>query len=238
MFTIGVTKMIVQWHWNELIFGKVAFSFSVTSLFLTFVQAISIVLFPTLKRMDEQKLPELYAKIRNLLSPLLVALLILYYPGAWILSIWLPKYNESVVYLGILLPIIIYRTRVSLLTNNYLKAYRKEKILLYINLGSVAISIIGGLVIAYIFNNIDIMLVFTVITFMLMSIVAEFVVGRVIGKHFVKENVVEGVLSLVFFICTRYLNQTMGFFVYLILLLIYLFFNRGVILQGLKRIRK
>ena len=238
MFTIGVTKMIVQWHWDELVFGKVAFSFSVTSLFLTFVQAISVVLFPTLKRMDEGKLPDLYAKIRDLMSPLLVSLLIFYYPGAWLLSKWLPKYNESVLYLGILLPIIIYRTRVSLLTNNYLKAYRKERTLLYINLGSVCVSIFGGLIIAYIFNNIDLMLAFTVITFMAMSIVAEYAVGKVINKHFVKENIAECLMTVSFFVCTRYLSKVMGFVVYLVLLCIYLFINRDVVKQSIKRVMK
>ena len=238
MLTIGITKMIVQWHWDELVFGKVAFSFSVTSLFLTFVQAISVVLFPTLKRIDEGKLPELYVKIRDLMSPFLVSLLIFYYPGTWILSKWLPKYNESVLYLGILLPIIIYRTRVSLLTNNYLKAYRKEKTLLYINLGSVSVSIFGGLIIAYIFNNIDMLLAFTVITFMGMSIVAEYAVGKVINKHFVKENIAECIMTITFFVCTRYLSPGLGVTIYFVLLSVYLYINRDVVKQSIKRVMR
>lgn len=238
MFTIGAAKMIIQWRWDELTFGKVAFSFSVTSLFLTFVSAISVVLFPALKRMKQDHLPDLYVKIRSVLSPILVSVLILYYPGAWILSLWLPKYNVSVSYLGLLLPIIIYRTRVSLLTNNYLKAYRKERTLLLINIVSVVIAILGGAFICYVLNSIDLMLIYTVLTFMLMSIFAEFAVCKLVKTNFVKENIYEAIMSIAFIICARYLSLLFGLIVYAALLLIYLFLNRKVILAYVKKIKK
>ena len=88
------------------------------------------------------------------------------------------------------LPIIIYRTRVSLLTNNYLKAYRKERTLLLINIVSVVIAILGGAFICYVLNSIDLMLIYTVLTFMLMSIFAEFAVCKLVKTNFVKENII------------------------------------------------
>ena len=45
---VGGAKMIVQVHWDELIFGKVSFSFSATNLFLTFVtMAMSHAILPS-----------------------------------------------------------------------------------------------------------------------------------------------------------------------------------------------
>ena len=29
MLIVGGAKMIIQWHWDELVFGKVSFAFSV-----------------------------------------------------------------------------------------------------------------------------------------------------------------------------------------------------------------
>ena len=46
MLMIGSAKMIIQWRWDELTFGKVSFTFSVSNVFLVFVTAISVVLFP------------------------------------------------------------------------------------------------------------------------------------------------------------------------------------------------
>ena len=68
MLLVGFAKMIVQWHWDELTFGKVSFSFSLSNLFLTFITAVSVVLFPQLKRTEQDKLPEIYKSIRNDIS--------------------------------------------------------------------------------------------------------------------------------------------------------------------------
>ncbi len=40
---------------------------------------------------------------------------------------WLPEYADSLQYMGILFPIVIYEGRMSLLINTYLKTIRKEK---------------------------------------------------------------------------------------------------------------
>lgn len=238
MLLIGSTKMIVQWRWDELIFGKIAFSYSVTGLFITFISAISIVLFPTIKRLPEKLLPQLYSRIRSILSPILVVVLVLYFPGAYIISLWLPNYKESLVYLGVLLPIIIYRTKVALLTNNYLKAYRKEKTLLAINVGAVIIAIIGGLFIAFTFNNIDALLLYTVFTMMCMSIAAEFCVGKVINMSFTRETIIEAAMSVIFIVCARFLSLTLGGVVYLSLSIAYLVLVRRNLIDNIRRIMR
>lgn len=60
MLMIGGAKMIIQWRWDELLFGKVSFAFSVSNVFLVFVTAISVVLFPSLQRIEQDKLPQMY----------------------------------------------------------------------------------------------------------------------------------------------------------------------------------
>ena len=235
MMLIGITKMIVQWHWSELVFGKVAFSFSVTGLFLTFVSAISIVLFPTIKRLRKDQLPQLYGNIRSVLSPVLVLVLTLYFPGAYLISLWLPSYSHSIAYLGVLLPIIIYRTKVSLLTNNYLKAYRKEKLLLLINLLSLSVSVCGSLLITVILDDIDILLFFTVLVMMGMSIIAELHVSKLINHLYIKENIIEALMTIVFVICARYFPLAVGFTIYFTISIVYLSFFKKNIIGIIKR---
>lgn len=55
---VGSAKIYVQSFWKPLIFGQVSFGFSITNLFLTFITAISVVLFPSIKRMEEKKITE------------------------------------------------------------------------------------------------------------------------------------------------------------------------------------
>ncbi len=218
---IGSAKMIVQWHWDALLFGKISFSFSLSNLFLTFVNAISVVLFPSLKRMDKDKLPQLYMKIRNAISPLLFLAMLFYYPGCLILDIWLPKYHDSLTYLGILMPIIIYTSKVSLLTNNYLKAYREEKKMLIINVISVVIAVAFYSFSAYWFDDVNLLLIMIVFSIMLRSIASELVVMKIINIKMIKDFIIEGIMTSVFILCTNIMSFKLGFCIYLVALIVY-----------------
>ena len=206
MLIVGGAKMMIQWRWDELVFGQVSFSFSVSNLFLTFVTAISVVLFPSLKRMDEEELPNVYTKIRNGISPLLFFAMICYFPGCWILNIWLPNYADSLVYLGILLPLIIFSSKVGLLTNNYLKAYRKERLMLVINAAAVAIGMVVFAIGAYVLNDLEFVLYALVAVIMLRSVASEIAVTRIIKKNITKDFIIELVMTVAFIVAVRYLS--------------------------------
>ena len=198
MLLLGSAKMIIQWHWGEFVFGKIAFAFSISNLFLTFVTAISVVLFPSLKRMELEQLPNLYCKIRGAISPFFFSIMLLYFPICFVLKNLLPAYEISLKYLATLLPIIIYSAKVSLLTNNYLKAYRKERTMLLVNIVSVIFAVALVAIGAYALDNLDMVLLFVVASIMLNSILSEFIVMRIIKKSFIRDLVVEAFLTIAF----------------------------------------
>ena len=237
MFLVGEAKMMIHSNWDILIFGKVSFAFSVSNLFLTFVTAISIVLFPSLKRMNANELPVLYVKIREAMSPVLFGIMLFYFPGCGILRLWIPKYSQSLVYLGILLPVIVFSSKVSLLTNNYLKAYRKEKEMLKINVISIAIASIMYCISIYILNNIYLLLVCAVLAIMLRSILSEIVVSKIIDASFVRKYVEEGIMTVAFILIASLLDTLLGFLVYAIVLLIYMYMNREALNKMIKGIK-
>lgn len=235
---VGLGKMIVQWHWDELLFGKVSFAFSLSNIFLTFVSAISVVLFPQLKRMDEKELPRLYGKIRSPISLVLFAVMLCYFPGCFILEKWIPKYSQSLVFLGILLPIIIYTSKVSLLTNNYLKAYRKEKLMLTINV--IAIAIAAGLygIAAYLIDNIYVLLALIVLVVMGRSIVSEIAVKRIIGGTLLKEFIIEAIMTSIFVMSASAFSLIPGFLIYLAAFIAYAVINKHSIASMKSMIRR
>ena len=234
----GSARLIIQWHWDELIFGKVSFSFSITNLFLTFVTAISVVLFPSLKRADPDKLPELYKQIRDGISPFLICILICYYPGCWILNKWIPAYNQSLVYLGILLPIIVFTSKVSLLTNNYLKAFRKEKKMFLINVISVCLAVGAFVLSAYIFDNLIMLLICIVAVLMFRSIASEIEVMKILNLHGVRDFIIEILMTIVFVFSTIQFNLWEGFLIYLLTEIIYIYFYRKHLREYVYSIKK
>lgn len=226
LLLLGSAKMIIQWRWDELIFGQISFSFSLSNLILTFISAISIVLFPSLKRMEQDKLPQLYKKIRNTVSPLLFFIMLFYFPGCWILKKFLPAYENSLTYLGILLPIVIYSSKVNLLTNNYLKAYRKEKNMLWVNIISILIAVFLFTISAYLFNNLTAVLVCVVIAVMLNSILSEITVTKIIHIKFLKEFILEAIVTILFILIANYFELWIAFGLYIAVLIVYFLYER------------
>ncbi len=233
-FLVGSGKMIIQWRWGALTFGKISLAFSLSSFVLQFVTAVSVVLFPSIKRMDAGKLPDMYCKIRNAISPLMFLAMIFYYPGCVLLELWLPKYVESVRYLGILLPIVIYTSKVSLLTNNYLKAYRKERAMLLINVGSVVFGAALFLICAWGVGSLTALLVAIVLVIMLRSVLSEIIVTRVIGIRLWKEFVLEFAMTVLFMTGAALPVRWQGCLLYGLCLGVYYYIKRREI-RGLFR---
>ncbi len=72
------------------------------------------------------------------------------YPSNLFLGMWLPEYSESLKFMGILFPIVIYEGRMSLLINTYLKTLRKrKKQFLFVNVLTLALSLILSLFVIF-----------------------------------------------------------------------------------------
>lgn len=237
LLLVNSAKIVAQWKWDELTFGKLSLAFSITNLFLTFISAISIVLFPSLKRLSKESLPTVYKKIRGSISHLLLIILWLYFPGCWLIGLWLPKYQSSLVYLGVLLPMIVYSSKVNLLTNNYLKAYRKERVLLSINFISLAVGIGLFLMSAYVFSNLNALLVCIVLVVMGNSIAAEIFVMKLTKTNFVRALVIEIMVSAGFIVSVWLLQHWIACAVYAGILLIYMAINRKNIIELLTTLK-
>ncbi len=226
IFLLGGAKMVAEWRFDELTFGRVAFAFSLANIFLTCITAVSVVLFPSLKRMNADELPSFYLKIRGGLSPLLFFVLLGYFPLSFILRIWLPNYAVSLVYLGILLPVIIFSSKVNLLTNNYLKAYRRERSLLFVNLITVAFGFAIFLLAAYALHSLDMLLYAVVLIALVNSVASECLVMRVIHVRVYRDIIIELFMAVAFILAAKIASLFFGFLVYLACFAIYLLFYR------------
>lgn len=233
---MGSARMVIEWHWGELVFGQVAFAFSLTNIFLTFVTAVSVVLFPSLKRIRGEALPQMYQDIRQVLSPVLFLALLFYFPGCWIVEKWLPNYADSLKYLAILLPIIVFSSKVTLLTNNYLKVYRREKSMLIVNLISVALGFGLFALCAYVFDHLTALLVCTVAVVMFNSVLSEIVVMRIIKVRIVKDFIFEALLTVGFILVASLLDLWWGCLAYFVLFAVYCLLNYKAIFNLFRRV--
>jgi O-antigen/teichoic acid export membrane protein len=196
---IGIVRYGISIGWDVATFGKISLTLGISNFFMVFINSVSIVFFPIVKQMDEDKRSETYTVIRSVLTFLLFAGLIGYYPIRYILSLWLPKYADSLVYMRILFPVYVFASKVSLLINTYLKSMREEFLMLKINIVSVIFSLIITVFTVGMWHNLDVAVFSIVIIYAFRCGLSEYYITKLLKLNF-RKNMIEDLLMCTIFI--------------------------------------
>lgn len=199
MLIIGIVRYGISVGWDVATFGKVSLTLGVSNFLMVFINSVSVVFFPIVKRMDAAKRANAYATIRNMLDFILFAALIGYYPLRCILAWWLPKYADSLIYMSVLFPVCVFESKVMLLINTYLKSMRKEFLMLEINAVSVAFSLIVTIFTVGIWHNLDAAVFSIVLVYAFRCVLAEYHVTKLLGLD-LRKNMIEDLLMCGIFI--------------------------------------
>ena len=155
MLILGIIRFGISQGWDIVTFGKVSLTLSISNFLMVFISAVSVVLFPILKRINQDRLAEIYLVLRRVLSYSLLGLLITYYPLNFILIQWLPKYSDSLFYMGMLLPICVFESKMQMVVNTYLKSLRQEALMLKINIIAVIFAFITTYATVVVLHNLQ-----------------------------------------------------------------------------------
>ncbi|MDG2982027.1 hypothetical protein [Latilactobacillus curvatus] len=218
---IGVIRFGIQRFWGVSIFGKISLTLSISNLLMTFISAVSLVLFPTLRRIKTD-VTRIYTDLRIILITLLLLGLIVYFPIQLVLPVWLPKYKDSLVYMAILFPMCLFDGKFEILINTFMKTLRLEKQLLILNIFSVLFSAILTLINVYIFKNLTFMMFSIVLVLGVRSTIGELILWKYLRINEIKQLLLE-ILIVSYFICvTWYLDLGVAFILYISVLIIYI----------------
>lgn len=222
MLITGIIRFGIQQKWNVETYGKVSFTLSVSNLFLTFISAIAIVLYPTLRQTPRNELPRIYEKMRNCLMIPLFGLMIVYYPVEKVLSSWLPQYSENLKYMAILFPMCIYAALMTLLIQTYMNVFRLEKNVLYINIFGLIFAFITTLISIYWLKNLTLAMLSMVLNQMFRCICAEIWLSKKLKVSLIKDITLEVVLTSSFICANWFIGKWKGLIVYTLVYSIYL----------------
>jgi O-antigen/teichoic acid export membrane protein len=226
MLITGIVRWGIEQKWDVATYGKISFSLSVSQFLLTFISAVALVLYPTLRRIEEENLPRIYKKIRNSLMLPLLGCMILYYPVEIVLSQWLPQYAESMRYMAILFPLCIFAAKMSLLIQTYMNVFRLEKKMLIVNVVGVAIAVITTIISVFIMENLTAAVVSIVINQVVRCLLAEYALTKQIQIDVKKNNLYEIALTVVFIISNWYIGGWIGVGVYTAVFVLYCIVER------------
>lgn len=226
MFIIGIIRFGIERTWDVATFGKVSLTLSISNLMMVFINAVGMIMFPVLRRTNENKLPTIYITMRTFLMIPLLGLLIVYFPLKFILIAWLPQYTDSLMFMGLIFPMCVYEGKMALLINTYLKTLRKEKLMLAVNLVSLGLSVILTLLFTTVVRNLSLTVLSIVVLLAFRCVVAEILLSKILNISVYKDVLLEMIMTIVFIITGWFITSWVGILVYLLSYGLYLFFKR------------
>ena len=226
MLIVGIIRMGIEQNWGVEEFAKVSLTLSICNLLLVFIKAISVVIFPVLCNSKLDALKKIYSISKTSLGIVLLGLLIFYYPLKVILTFWLPKYGQSLLYMAFLFPISLYESKTQLLINTYFKALRKENLLLFINVITVLLSFICSIISINLLNSINLAILSVVLLLGFRCYLSEFLLLKILELKGVKDIFVEIVISFLFILFNWSIGGFVGMALYILVYLVYLYIKR------------
>lgn len=221
MIITGVVRFAIQQQWDVATYGKISLTLSITNLVLTFISAMAIVLYPTLRRVSQERAISLYSAIRDILMTILLASLVFCYPLQIIMLKLLPQYSDSLIYLPILFPVCIYSAKVTMLIQTYMQVFRMEQLILKVNLFSILIAVINTVVSVYVFHSLTIAIISILVTSAIRSIIAEYVLSKKIDISIWHDSIIETVFVILFVGVSYFVNMGFGMIVYTPVYIVY-----------------
>ncbi|EKN71334.1 polysaccharide transporter [Neobacillus bataviensis LMG 21833] len=226
MLIIGIVQFGIERTWDVATFGKVSLTLVISNLMMVFISAVGVIMFPVLRRTNQEMLPNIYKTMRTTLMAPLLGLLMVYFPLKVILSVWLPQYEVSLMYMALLFPMCVFEGKMSLLINTYLKTLRKEKWMLTINIVSVLFSLVLTAFFTIVFKNLSFAIVSIVILLAFRCAIAEVYLSKILNISVQKDIILELVMTLVFILTGWFLSPGIGIVSYLFGYLLYLLIKR------------
>lgn len=163
LLIIGTIRFFIQQRWDLETFAKISLPLSLSNIVMVFVTAISVTIFPILKRLTQRDIVQKYSDLRSGVTFLFLVILAGYFPLKTVISIWIPQYSDSTWYMAILFPVVFYQANFEIFIATFMRVFLMGKTLFWINLFSVGLGAILGFTSAYIFHSLTLAVVSIVI---------------------------------------------------------------------------
>ena len=130
-----------------------SFAYNLLSIINTVIGAVSLVLFPALKRKDKDTIIRTYSQSAGLVTVFCCFALICYYPLKVFIELILPEYASSIPYFWVILPGLVISCCINLIMFTYFKALDKQRIYCKIACCVLAIAFVLNIMLYCFYNS-------------------------------------------------------------------------------------
>lgn len=195
-FIIGINRIYIELFLGIEEFGRVSMSLSLSNFLVLFAIQFGMVMFPSIISLSDQKQREIYTAL-NALTPYLVPIIMLaYIPLAFILQRWLPNYTDSIHWILLFIPYIVYEIKNQIILYTYIKIHREEKYMLKVNIITFVACGIINLLIMLTLKNIVLVFIVLNVVLIIKSILLEMKVNQILEMKRQRISIIEACICM------------------------------------------
>ena len=232
MLFMGIVRIGIERAWNIETFGKISLVINFSNLLMVFIMAISMTVFPLLRRLPEESQKSMYSSLRVSLMFVLFAMLFAYIPIQIIIKSWLPNYAEDLYYLPIMLTTVVLQGKFELLSNTFLKVFRMESELLATNVIASFINVVLTFIMAFIVHNLTYLLVSLMIVMLIRSLISEIFLSQRMNINVIRDQLLEVIVFVSYVLLMFRYSLLLGGILYAGILIVFAFFERKSLRQA------
>lgn len=150
---LNIDRQFVSLLYDVDTYAVYAFAYNLLGLITTAISAVSVVLYPTLKRSNVEDLQKNYQSLIDAILVVVFLSLIIYFPLIPFIESFLPKYYGSLEIFRIILPGLALSAPITLIMHNYYKTIGKNQLFFVKGIIILAISVIANFIAYYIFGT-------------------------------------------------------------------------------------
>lgn len=213
------------------IFSNFSFAYTLMGFTGVFMSAISLVLYPSLKKATTTEMKQSYNKFNAFVLSSVFLLISAFFPLSYIVEKFLPNYESSLEIFYILAPGIAISSAVTVVIHNYYKTLNKNKEFLI--LGIINLILLTGVIVlvhTFISQNIIYISITTVIVEFIWYLSLDCYLNTSYTNLSVKNIIYILLSSVSFYLIALYENLFIGFILYalMILILTLIFYKKDI----------
>lgn len=203
------------------IFSNFSFAYTLMGFTGIFMTAISLVLFPTLKKSSNDEMKKNYNHFNATVLVLVFLLISAYFPLSYIVERFLPNYVAALEIFYILAPGIAVSSVVSVVIHNYYKTLNRNNQFLLIGVSNLVL-LLGTIIIVHTFISDNIIYVsLATVAIQFLWYLSLDIYMNVSYKNMSYKNLIYIILSSsVFYVLATTNNIILGFFTYCIIIIL------------------
>ena len=217
---LSFDSQFVNIYFDTDIYAVYAFAYSILSMVTTMISAVTIVIYPRLKKTEKDKLTNIYPQLVSLLVVFISGCLIMFYPLVPVVNLILSQYSGSLIIFRIILPGLMLSSIVGVIIQNYYKALGKPGLFFIFSAITLAISIGLNFAAYYIFKTTEAISwasIITLIIYYFLTLIPLIVKMKV---KWIKNTIYVGLMIATFYLCMLIDELWISFLVYFLVYIV------------------